>query len=121
MNDKLMIRTGALKLIIGVLFLLFIPAGLLFDCGERRLKSVQGRRSRTVLVWRLLTDAAIFMIGICVPSPAWEKTNYAVVFSDGNRTVDFDVCKDLAKYSDESEYDIYGRLYRYGKTTVKRK
>lgn len=118
MNDKLMIRTGALKLIIGVLFLfLFLRVYYLTVVNGDEIRArAQKQNSLSVEVAdgrSNIYDRHLRAItGV-------EKTNYAVVFSDGNRTVDFDVCKDLAKYSDESEYDIYGRLYKYGKTTVK--
>lgn len=47
------------------------------------------------------------------------KSDYAVVFSTEDAKQDFKLCEILEKYSDESKYKIYSRLWLYKKTFVK--
>lgn len=48
-----------------------------------------------------------------------EKVDYAVIFSSSDTEKDFELCKILAGYSDENEYEIYSRLQLFGKTFTK--
>ena len=47
------------------------------------------------------------------------KSDYAVVFSTENAKEDFSLCEILEKYSSESKYNIYSRLWLYKKTFTK--
>ena len=47
------------------------------------------------------------------------KSDYAVIFSTENAKEDFKLCEILEKYSSESKYEIYSRLWLYKKTFTK--
>lgn len=118
LHERLVVRNIILRTFIGFLILLLVLRlyYIMIIQGESLSKAAESGNSTVVNVTAgrndILDRNMMSLTGV-------NKSDYAVVFSTENAKEDFKLCEVLEKYSDESKYDIYSRLWLYKKTFTK--
>ncbi|MBQ2897340.1 MAG: penicillin-binding protein 2 [Clostridia bacterium] len=118
MHKNIATRNFLLRTVIGFALLVLVARlyTIMIENGPQIKKSADIQNSLTVQVADRRSDILDRNMRAFT---GVEKADYVVVFSTEDTKKDFKLCKILAKYSNENEYDIYSRLQVYKRTFTK--